>query len=115
MNDENLYSLGDIREFIRCELRMRVYEISASDMCNFGVSKNSFGKYKAVRSVMTKADVPPSVRKVIHGSSQIPAFSFDPIMDKAIRACTDEWKMFFVMGSSWVDIDDDKIPNTSPK
>ena len=44
------------------------------------------------------------------------AFLFDPIMEKSIRACGQEWtKMFFVPGTSWVDIDDDKVPNCSQK
>ena len=67
---------------------MKVYHISAPDMCKFGVFPNVFRQHKAVRSV---------------------------ILDKAICAYTDEWQLFFVMESSWRDIDDDKTSYYSPK
>ena len=44
------------------------------------------------------------------------AQTFDPIMDDVIDAMNNEWKkFFFVQGKSWIDIDDDKLNNCSPK
>ena len=95
---------------------MRVMGISASGMRQYGVSDNTYLRYQSVRNVMTRTDRPASARRVVHGGAQIPAFSFDPIMKEAICACGQEWtKMFFVPGTSWVDIDDDKVPNCSQK
>ena len=65
---------------------------------------------------MTWADRPASALRVVHGGSQLPAFSFDPIMEEAIRACGQEWtNMFLVPGTSWADIYDNKVPNCSRK
>ena len=66
---------------------MRVMGISASEMIQYGVSDNAYLRYQYVRNVMTRADRPASARRVVHGGSQLPAFSFDPIMEEAIRAC----------------------------
>ena len=55
---------------------------------------------------MTKADRPASTRTVSHGAAQLPAYSFDPIMDQTINACNRHWTdLFFVSAVSWVDID----------
>eukprot|EP00984_Skeletonema_dohrnii_P012472 scaffold5064_cov67-Skeletonema_dohrnii-CCMP3373.AAC.2 len=44
------------------------------------------------------------------------ADSFDPIMEEVIDAINNEWAMnFFVRGESWIDVDDDKLNNCSPK
>ena len=50
------YSFGDICEFLRCEIKMRTFGVSASAMQDFGVSKDSYERYCCVRSCMTKAD-----------------------------------------------------------
>ena len=69
-----------------------------------------------MQQALTKVDTPASKRPVEEGGSQLPAASFDPIFAEAIDACSKLWtKLFFVPGSSWCDIDDDKIPNTSPQ
>ena len=85
--NQSLYSFGDIYEFIRCEIVMRVMVISASDTRQYGVSDNTYLCYQSVRNVMTRADRPASARRVVHSGAQLPAFSFDPIMEEAIRAC----------------------------
>ena len=40
--NQPLYSFGDICEFIRCEIVMRVMGISVSDMMDYGVSDNAY-------------------------------------------------------------------------
>ena len=66
---------------------MHVMGISASGMRQYGVSDNTYLRYQSVRNVMTRADRPASARRVVHDGAQLPAFSFDPIMEEAIRAC----------------------------
>ena len=46
--NQSLYSFGDICEFIRCEIVMRVMGISASDMRQYGVSDNTYLRYQYV-------------------------------------------------------------------
>lgn len=80
------------------------------------MSRDSIQRFLSVRKAMTKADKPASKRSALHGATQLPSFSFDPIVDEAIDAFNKEsTKTYFVPGVTWVDIDDDKIPNCSPK
>ena len=63
-----------------------------------------------VRKALTKADRPASER-----DDSIPAFSFDPLIRKIINSFNENSRdLHFVKGTSKVDADDDKIPNTSP-
>ena len=61
------------------------------------------------------ADRPPSTRTSVFGVSKLPPFSFDPIIDDVISSINKLWvNLFFAPGVTWVDIDDNKIPKTSP-
>ena len=94
---------------------MRLYGASTTELEDYGVDHDEITKFKIVREALTKADKPPSKRKIVDGGAQLPACSFDSIISDAIDACNKQWTdLFFVAGSSWADIDDDKIPNTSP-
>ena len=44
--NQPLYYFGDICEFVCCEIMMRVMGISVSDMKDYGVSENSYLRYK---------------------------------------------------------------------
>ena len=64
---------------------------------------------------MFRADRPPSTRTSVFGVSKLPPFSFDPIIDDVISSINKLWvNLFFAPGVTWVDIDDNKIPKTSP-
>ena len=109
------WSFSDILTFFRCEVQMRLYSASATELRDFGVSESDYKQYRRVRLVLTKANQPASKRAVVHGGCQLPACSFDPLMRVAYDECNNHWtKMFFVPGISWCDLDDDKIPNSSP-
>ena len=94
---------------------MRLYSTSETELSEFGVGEELLLSYKRVRDALTKADRPPSDRTVVDGGAQLPACSFDPIIQEAINTLNKHltW-MFFVAGTSWADLDDDKIPNCSP-
>ena len=109
------WSLSDIGAFLTCETRMRFFNASEKELSDYGVPVDIIEPYKRVRKALTRADQPPSKRKVVEGGSQLPACSFDPIIKEAISACNKHWtSLFFVDSVSWCDLDDDKIPNCSP-
>ena len=114
-DERQSWSFQDIGSFIRCESLMRLFSCSESELRDFGVGVHIFNQYKVVRQALTKSDQPASSRKVIDGAAQLPACSFDPIIQDAIDALNKHltW-LFFVRGNSWADVDDDKIPNCSP-
>ncbi|KAL7531815.1 hypothetical protein ACHAWF_003920, partial [Thalassiosira exigua] len=110
-NEHQEWSFQDILTFIACEGKMRIYGASAVELEDFGVDDEAIASYKRVRVPLSKADVPPFKRK----DSKLPANSFDPILKEAIYACNKLWrKLFVVIGESWFDVDDDKVPHTSP-
>ena len=90
---------------------MRLFNTSERELPSFGVEESVIAKYQQVRKILTKADIPPSKRKVADGGQQLPAGSFDPIIKDAVKHWT---SMFFLSGVSWADIDDDKIASCSP-
>jgi hypothetical protein len=64
---------------------------------------------KTVRKWLNAADAPVSDR-----ADSIPVFTFDPLMTEVLDACQKHWvEMFFLPGTSWLDLDDDKLPYTS--
>ncbi|KAL7527546.1 hypothetical protein ACHAWF_002220 [Thalassiosira exigua] len=90
---------------------MRIYGASAAELEDFGVDKETIASYKRVRVPLSKADVPPFKRK----DSKLPTNSFDPIFGEVIYSCNKLWrKLFIVIGESWFDVDDDKVPHFSP-
>ena len=112
--EENcIITFEEIIEFIRCELKMRVLKISAAELKRCNVPSDSLAGFTKIRKAMTKADMPASKRSV-PGGSNLPAFTFDPILNEGIRACNDHWRdTFFLLGVTWADLDDDKWPNVS--
>ncbi len=74
---------------------------------------------------MKAADMPAAKRhaqKVKRSKKNDPTFAgpaaetFDPITKEVVTAINLEWaKNFLVQGESWIDIDDDKLNNCSPK
>ena len=110
-NEEASWSFQDIITFLRGEIRMRLYNCSALELCDFGFSTNDFTRFERVRKALTKADRPASER-----DDSMPAYSFDPLIRKIIDSCNENWRdIHFVKGTSKLDVDDDKVPNTSPK
>ena len=115
-SSDAMVTFADICEFLRCDLLMRVLDISASSLSEYNISSESIIKYKRVKKCMQNADKPCSSRPAVMHSAQFPAFTFDPIMDDVISCCSREYiKLFYVRSVSWVDLDDDKLPNSSPK
>ena len=114
-NEHATWTFSDIMTFLRCEVLMRIYDASAAELEDYGVTVDEVSRFQRVRKALTKADKPASKRRVVDGGAQLPACTFDPILNSAIDACNKHWTdLFFVAGNSWCDIDDDKIPNTSP-
>ena len=66
---------------------MRISGVSTSDVCGYGVSGNTFSRYISVKKAVSKADKMASSQRVTHRDTQLPAFSFDPIMDDVIHCC----------------------------
>eukprot|EP00986_Skeletonema_menzelii_P000633 scaffold176_cov69-Skeletonema_menzelii.AAC.1 len=117
-------SFVDIIEFLRCEMLLRVFGVSSSLLTSMGISPDQFKRYKRVHDAMKVADMPAATRhaKTMSRSNGTFTFAgpaaetFDPIMNEVVDAINLEWmKTFFVCGESWIDIDDDKLNNTSPK
>ena len=93
---------------------MSSLELSQKSLKN-KVSQNEYGVYELVKNTMFRADNPPSTRTSVFGVSKLPPFSFDPIIDDVISSINKLWvNLFFDPGVTWVDIDDNKIPKTSP-
>ena len=65
---------------------MRLFNTSERELPSFGVEESVIAKYQQVRKILTKADIPPSKRKVADGGQQLPAGSFDPIIKDAVDA-----------------------------
>eukprot|EP00986_Skeletonema_menzelii_P016560 scaffold15054_cov74-Skeletonema_menzelii.AAC.1 len=122
-------SFLDIIEFIRCDIVLRLFRVSSSHIQLFksipGISPEQLKRYNRVRDAMKVADMPAATRHAIEVSrtndSRLAragpaAQTYDTIMTEVIDAINLEWtKTFFVSGESWVDIDDDKLNNCSPK
>lgn len=107
-------SLDDLVGWLRCELIMRIFNGSSQDLEWWGAAETDRNRYKRVRLAMTKADRPVSKREVLYGTARAMPGTFDPINIELEQACCKEWiDMFFVNGSSWVDIDDDKLNHSS--
>ena len=107
-------SLDDLVGWLRCELIMRIFNGSSQDLEWWGAAETDRNRYKRVRLAMTKADRPVSKREVLDGTARAMPGTFDPINIELEQACCKEWiDMFFVNGSSWVDIDDDKLNHSS--
>ena len=88
-------------------------KISAVELQRCNVPSETLSCFAKVRKFMTKADMPAS-KWLVTGGSNLPAFTFDPILNEAVRACSDYWRdLFFLLGVSWEDLDDDKWPNCS--
>ena len=80
------------------------------------MSNDEIKQYKAVRGAMKRADKPVSHRKVIEGGAQLPAYCFDPFLEDAFASCSKGWvDLCFVKGVTNVDLDYDKIHQTSPR
>ena len=90
-------NLADFCGFLRCELKMRLIGMSASELKMHGVKKDDVAKFTKFRKRMTYADVPVFRKnKGVDGVAH-PAFSFDPLMDRAIASLNTHWsEMFFV-------------------
>lgn len=109
-------SFADLVEFLRCELLMRVLTISATELPRCKVPEDTIAAFMKVRKAMTKADRPASERPpVTEGVPSPEAMTFDPIMDEVILAMNTEWRdIYFVMGITYADFDDDKHAKGSP-
>ena len=78
------------------------------------VARDDFMQYKRVRNIITKADIPASLRTVSTSVACIPTFAIDPIFSNFILNINRLWSgLFFHAGVSWADLDDDKLPYTS--
>ena len=109
------WTFSDIVAFLRCKVLMRLYSASATELADFDVPHETIEQFTTVRKALTNADLPHSKRPIVGAETKPPACTFDPILDDAVKACCRQWtQMFFVAGNSWVDLDDDKIPNSSP-
>ena len=97
------------------DIMMRHHTCSAAELKMYGMSEEDFKSFQTVRKALTKADVPPYKRKVVHGSVSLPYKSFDPLIMNGIQALNREWRSHnFVLCVTWMDVDDDKQPNCSP-
>ena len=74
-NEEASWSFQNIITFLRGEIRMRLYNCSALELCDFGFSTNDSTRFERVRKALTKADRPASER-----DDSMPAYSFDPLI-----------------------------------
>lgn len=100
----------DIVEFLRCEIVMRLYSVSANQLDQFGIACEEIESYEKVRKVMSVADKPASTKQHHIAGATAVANTIDPLMKEAVRVVNTEWvKLFFVLGVSWMDIDDDKL------
>ena len=124
-SQDKLVSFVDIIEFIRCEIILRIFGVSSSELTKLGVTEDQFKRYKRVHAAMKAADMPAAKRHAVTVANKSdndlvtagPApNTFDPIMQEVLDAMNNEWaKNFFVSGESWIDVDDDKLNNSSPK
>ena len=123
-------SFVDIIEFIRCDVVLRLFNVSSSHLKMFGsipgmISPEQLKRYNRVRDAMKVADMPAATRHaytVSRGTDNDLTFAgpaaqtLDPIMRELFDAINNEWqKYFFAPGKSWIDVDDDKLNNCSPK
>ena len=65
--ESTTWTFKDLGSFLRCEVLMRLYSTSESELSCFGVSEEVIAEYKKVRLALTKADKPASKRKVFDG------------------------------------------------
>ena len=101
---------ADIVEFIRCEVVMRLYSVSSNDLGQFDLESEAIESYRKVRKAITAADVPASAKQHNTAGATAEANTIDPLAKEAIRVLNNEWgKLFFVIGVSWIDLDDDKL------
>ena len=108
------WSFNDIISFILCEKKMRLYNASASELKEYGVSKEHYEQFRRVRIALSKADV-PFYKRPVHEGARAPANTFDPVIAEGIEECNKLWtSLFFVSMVSACDLDDDKQPNSSP-
>ncbi len=111
---QSKWTFQNILTFFKCEVYMRLYSCSANELTDFNVPDKEFKQFKKVRAALTKADVPPSDRQVVGGGSKQFGNTFDPILEEVIDACNKHWThSYYVSGVSKMDVDDDKIPNSS--
>ena len=100
----------DIVEFIRCEIVMRLYSVSANQLDQFDMTSEQIESYEKVRKAMNAADKPSSTKQHNTAGATPVANTIDPLVKEAVRVVNKEWvKLFFVLGVSWMDIDDDKL------
>jgi len=90
---------------------MKLFGMLAKELPYFGLFKNNYERFRRICFALTKANKPPSNCSTGDGVSQLPAYSFDPIIADAVHACNKELtRVYFALSSSRVDIDDDKLP-----
>ena len=78
------------------------------------VVRYDYMKYKGICDITTKSDFPASNRNIAAVVACIPTSTMDPILRIFILALNRLWSfLFFHPGVSWVDLDDNKLDNTS--
>ena len=108
------YTFYDIIEFIRCEIQMKLFKSSSRMLVHTNLRPDSIKSHKLIRKIMTNADVPAQDCHSQFQEFKGQPFTLDPIFESMIQCLNVHWvEQFFVSGQSWVDIDDDKLPNTS--
>jgi hypothetical protein len=62
---ETLVSFVDIIEFIRCDVVLRVYGVSSSELTTYGISADQLKRYKRVLDAMKAANMPAAQRHAL--------------------------------------------------
>ena len=65
------------------------------------VARDNYSRYKHVRDIITKADIPASTRNVSTGITRIPKFTIDPIFSDFLLELNRLWSgLLFYPGIS---------------
>jgi len=104
-------TFDDMVEFLRCEIVLRLFGVSSSELSAFDMGDDTVAKYDKVRKAVSLADLPASKKSKDNtvGAGHV-AKTMDPLLVEAVEVLNKEWVgIFFVIGVSWLDIDDDKL------
>ena len=105
-------TFDDIVGFLKGEIHMRILQISSKELRDFNKEASTLEGYEKVRKAMSKADRPAHKRPSPMGTAGLPADTFDPTMIKVIVDMNENSRaLYFMVGCSDADIDDDKISN----
>jgi hypothetical protein len=107
-------SFQEIVSFFKVEVALRYYGLSATSVKE-AVHRTSLSpidvqEHEKVRGFIKKADIPYSNQPAVGEGFNAP-FTVDPFLIVLQDNCNKHWKsLFFIPGTTCVDLDDDKLP-----